>query len=78
MLREHPNAGILTDPWAPSSFGPWLNHAGNQHIGALLFLISDGFLFMGVAALTCMQISQVWLGSAYFILYCIKFIMVGA
>ncbi|KAJ9548705.1 hypothetical protein OSB04_021248 [Centaurea solstitialis] len=50
---------ILTDPWAPSSFGAWLNHAGNQHVGALLFLISDGFLFMGVAALTCMQISQV-------------------
>ncbi|XP_024965595.1 protein S-acyltransferase 24-like isoform X5 [Cynara cardunculus var. scolymus] len=50
---------ILTDPWAPSSFGAWLNHAGNQHIGALLFVISDGFLFVGVAALTCMQISQV-------------------
>ncbi|KAI3771768.1 hypothetical protein L6452_02936 [Arctium lappa] len=50
---------VLTDPWAPSSFGAWLNHAGNQHIGALLFIISDGFLFMGVAALTCMQISQV-------------------
>nr|XP_043620643.1 protein S-acyltransferase 24 [Erigeron canadensis] len=50
---------ILNDPSAPSSFGAWLNHAGNQHIGALLFLISDGFLFMGVAALTSMQVSQV-------------------
>ncbi|KAI3801786.1 hypothetical protein L1987_29901 [Smallanthus sonchifolius] len=50
---------ILTDPSAPSSFGSWLNHAGNQHTGALLFLISDGFLFVGVIALTSMQISQV-------------------
>ncbi|KAD3067952.1 hypothetical protein R6Q59_018048 [Mikania micrantha] len=50
---------ILTDPSAPSSFGAWLNHAGNQHTGALLFLISDCFLFVGVAALTSMQISQV-------------------
>ncbi|KAI3811240.1 hypothetical protein L1987_20959 [Smallanthus sonchifolius] len=50
---------ILTDPSAPSSFGSWLNHAGNQHTGALLFLISDGFLFVGVVALTSMQISQV-------------------
>ncbi|KAK1420957.1 hypothetical protein QVD17_22956 [Tagetes erecta] len=50
---------ILTDPSAPSSFGAWLNHAGNQHTGALLFIICDGFLFMGVAALTSMQISQV-------------------
>ncbi|KAI7738969.1 hypothetical protein M8C21_018836 [Ambrosia artemisiifolia] len=39
---------ILTDPSAPSSFGAWLNHAGNQHTGALLFLIADAFLFMGV------------------------------
>ncbi|KAL7586252.1 protein S-acyltransferase 24 [Lactuca sativa] len=50
---------VLTDPMAPSTFGAWLNHAGNQHMGALIFIISDGFLFMGVAALTSMQISQV-------------------
>lgn len=50
---------IITDPSAPSSFGSWINHTGNKNIGALLFIISDGFLFMGVAALTFMQISQV-------------------
>nr|GEV86163.1 protein S-acyltransferase 24-like [Tanacetum cinerariifolium] len=50
---------ILNDPSAPSSFGAWLNHAGNQHVGALFFLVLDGFLFMGVAALTSMQVSQV-------------------
>nr|XP_043628928.1 protein S-acyltransferase 24-like [Erigeron canadensis] len=50
---------IVTDPLAPSSFGAWLRHVGNQHIGVLLFLISDFSLFIGVAALTFMQMSQV-------------------
>ncbi|XP_071729575.1 protein S-acyltransferase 24-like [Rutidosis leptorrhynchoides] len=50
---------IVTDPLAPSSLGAWLQHVGNQHIGVLLFLVSDFFLFIGVAALTAMQISQV-------------------
>nr|GFA52976.1 protein S-acyltransferase 24 [Tanacetum cinerariifolium] len=50
---------IVTDPLAPSSFGAWLHHVGNQHLGVLLFIISDFSLFMGVAALTFMQISQV-------------------
>ncbi|XP_076885446.1 protein S-acyltransferase 24-like [Bidens hawaiensis] len=50
---------IVTDPLAPSSFGAWLQHVGNQHVGVLLFLISDFSLFIGVAALTAMQISQV-------------------
>ncbi|KAM7508274.1 hypothetical protein LguiA_018727 [Lonicera macranthoides] len=50
---------ILTDPLAPSTFGSWLNHAGTQHIGALSFLISDFFLFFGVAVLTVLQASQI-------------------
>ncbi|KAI8565665.1 hypothetical protein RHMOL_Rhmol03G0278000 [Rhododendron molle] len=50
---------VWTDPLAPSSFGKWLNHAGNQHVGAISFLIVDFFLFSGVAALTCMQASQI-------------------
>ena len=53
------NAGVLTDPMAPSSFGAWVNHAGSQHIGAISFLLVDFFLFTGVAALTAMQASQV-------------------
>ncbi|KAL8197667.1 hypothetical protein R6Q57_024315 [Mikania cordata] len=50
---------IVTDPLAPSSFGAWLQHVGNQHTGVLLFLFSEFFLFIGVAALTVIQISQV-------------------
>ncbi|KAI3725008.1 hypothetical protein L1987_64779 [Smallanthus sonchifolius] len=50
---------IVTDPLAPSSFGAWWQHVGNQHVGVLLFLISDFSIFIGVAALTVMQISQV-------------------
>ncbi|CAH1449139.1 unnamed protein product [Lactuca virosa] len=50
---------IVKDPLAPSSFGGWLQHVGNQHLGVLLFLLSDFSLLIGVAALTCMQISQV-------------------
>ncbi|KAK1418450.1 hypothetical protein QVD17_27595 [Tagetes erecta] len=50
---------LVTDPLAPSSFGAWLQHVGNQHVGVLLFLVSDFSLFIGVAALTVMQISQV-------------------
>ncbi|KAM0031081.1 putative protein S-acyltransferase [Helianthus debilis subsp. tardiflorus] len=50
---------IVTDPLAPSSFGAWFQHVGNQHVGVLLFLVSDFSLFIGVAALTIMQISQV-------------------
>ncbi|CAI9758917.1 unnamed protein product [Fraxinus pennsylvanica] len=50
---------VLTDPMAPSSFGAWLNHAGNQHVGAISFLIADLFLFSGVAVLTAVQASQI-------------------
>lgn len=44
---------------APSSFGAWLNHIGTQHVGAISFLLSDFFLFFGVAVLTVVQASQV-------------------
>ncbi|CAK9166772.1 unnamed protein product [Ilex paraguariensis] len=44
---------------APSSFGAWLNHAGSQHLGAISFVISDFFLFSGVAVLTVVQASQI-------------------
>ncbi|XP_076946492.1 protein S-acyltransferase 24-like [Bidens hawaiensis] len=50
---------VLTDPSAPSSFGAWLNHVGDRHTGALLFIISEGFLFTCVFTLTAMQVSQV-------------------
>lgn len=50
---------IVKDPLAPSSFGGWLQHVGNQHLGVLLFLVSNFSLLIGVAALTFMQISQV-------------------
>ncbi|KAL1822726.1 hypothetical protein DCAR_0310566 [Daucus carota subsp. sativus] len=50
---------VLTDPLAPSSFGAWLNHAGNQHIGAIAFIILDSFIFPGVAILTIVQASQI-------------------
>lgn len=50
---------VLTDPLAPSSFGAWLNHAGNQHIGAIAFIMLDTFLFSGVAILTIVQASQI-------------------
>ncbi|XVF34535.1 hypothetical protein REPUB_Repub18cG0067300 [Reevesia pubescens] len=48
---------ILTDPMAPSSFGPWMNCAGTHHAGAISFFIVDFFLF-GVATLTVVQASQ--------------------
>ncbi|KAG8485821.1 hypothetical protein CXB51_019222 [Gossypium anomalum] len=50
---------IVTDPLAPSSFFPWINHAFTHHIGAITFLIVDFFLFFGVAALTVVQASQI-------------------
>ncbi|KAI4377733.1 hypothetical protein MLD38_015313 [Melastoma candidum] len=50
---------VLTDPFAPSSFGAWLNHAGSQHGGALSFFLVDFFLFFGVAVLTVVQASQI-------------------
>ncbi|KAL9361568.1 hypothetical protein Peur_044353 [Populus x canadensis] len=50
---------VLTDPFAPSSLGAWVNHAGSHHIGALSFLIMDFFLFFGVAVLTVVQASQI-------------------
>lgn len=55
------NAGVLTDPLAPSSFGLWINYVGKNHIGAISFLIADFFLFFGVFALTVVQASQVCL-----------------
>ncbi|XP_074281192.1 protein S-acyltransferase 24 isoform X2 [Silene latifolia] len=50
---------ILTDPSAPSSFGPWLNHAGTHHPGAISFLLAVSLLFFGVAVLTVVQASQI-------------------
>ncbi|GFP89369.1 protein s-acyltransferase 24 [Phtheirospermum japonicum] len=50
---------VLTDPLAPSTFGAWLSHAGNQHIGALSFILADFFLLSGVGVLTCVQASQI-------------------
>ncbi|KAJ6912849.1 hypothetical protein NC651_015338 [Populus alba x Populus x berolinensis] len=50
---------VLTDPFAPSSLGAWVNHASSHHIGAISFLIMDFFLFFGVAVLTVVQASQI-------------------
>ncbi|KAL0340464.1 UNVERIFIED_CONTAM: protein S-acyltransferase 24 [Sesamum radiatum] len=50
---------VLTDPLAPSTFGAWISHAGNQHVGALSFLVADFFLLSGVGVLTCVQASQI-------------------
>ncbi|XP_027070621.1 protein S-acyltransferase 24 [Coffea arabica] len=50
---------VLTDPLAPSSFGGWLSHAANEHVGAFAFIVSDIFLFSGVAILTAVQASQI-------------------
>ncbi|KAK6944434.1 Palmitoyltransferase, DHHC domain [Dillenia turbinata] len=50
---------VLTDPGAPSSFGPWLSYTGNNHAGAISFLVADVFLFFGVAVLTVVQASQI-------------------
>ncbi|XP_051150556.1 protein S-acyltransferase 24-like [Andrographis paniculata] len=50
---------VLTDPMAPSSFGAWLSHAGNEHVGVLAFLVADLFLLSSVGALTCVQASQI-------------------
>ncbi|KAL8040713.1 hypothetical protein ABFX02_10G116000 [Erythranthe guttata] len=50
---------VLTDPMAPSTFGAWLSHAGNQHVGAVSFIIADFFLLSGVGVLTCVQVSQI-------------------
>ncbi|KAE8713946.1 Protein S-acyltransferase 24 [Hibiscus syriacus] len=50
---------ILMDPMAPSSFLPWMNHAGTHHISAISFLAVNIFHFFGVAALTAVQASQI-------------------
>ncbi|KZV54960.1 hypothetical protein F511_37850 [Dorcoceras hygrometricum] len=50
---------VLTDPAAPSTFGAWVSHAANQHVGALSFLVSDFFILSGVAVLTVVQASQI-------------------
>ncbi|KAJ6857464.1 protein S-acyltransferase 24-like [Populus alba x Populus x berolinensis] len=50
---------VLTDPFAPSSLGAWINHAVSHHTGAISFLIMDFFLFFGVAVLTIVQASQI-------------------
>lgn len=52
-------AGVLTDPLAPSTFGAWLKHAGNEHVGALAFIVADAFILSAVGVLTCVQASQV-------------------
>uniref|UniRef100_A0A7N0RGC7 S-acyltransferase n=1 Tax=Kalanchoe fedtschenkoi TaxID=63787 RepID=A0A7N0RGC7_KALFE len=50
---------VVTDPLAPNYFGGWVRHAATQHPGAIAFIISDFFLFFGVAALTVVQASQI-------------------
>lgn len=50
---------VLTDPFAPHSFGVWIQYAGENHIGAISFLIADFFLFFSVFALTVVQASQI-------------------
>ncbi|KAG6620714.1 hypothetical protein I3842_Q052900 [Carya illinoinensis] len=50
---------LLTDPFAPDSFGAWINHVGTNHVGAMSFLIVEFFLFFGVAVLTLVQASQI-------------------
>eukprot|EP00252_Welwitschia_mirabilis_P022671 TRINITY_DN6201_c0_g1_i1.p1 TRINITY_DN6201_c0_g1~~TRINITY_DN6201_c0_g1_i1.p1 ORF type:complete len:623 (+),score=104.75 TRINITY_DN6201_c0_g1_i1:176-2044(+) len=50
---------LITDPGAPASFGPWLNHAASHHPGALAFLVMDVLLMFGVAMLTGVQGSQI-------------------
>ncbi|XP_047939301.1 LOW QUALITY PROTEIN: protein S-acyltransferase 24-like [Salvia hispanica] len=50
---------VLTDPLAPSTFGAWLSHVGNQHVGALAFLVADAFIIIAVGILTCVQASQI-------------------
>ncbi|XP_023735848.2 protein S-acyltransferase 24 [Lactuca sativa] len=49
---------IVRDPWAPSSIGGWLLHVGYQHVGVVLFLVSDIFLLICVSIFTYVQISQ--------------------
>ncbi|XP_041003457.1 LOW QUALITY PROTEIN: protein S-acyltransferase 24 [Juglans microcarpa x Juglans regia] len=50
---------LLTDPFAPDSFGAWINYVGTNHVGAMSFLIVEFFLFFGVAVLTLVQASQI-------------------
>ncbi|POO01340.1 Transmembrane protein [Trema orientale] len=50
---------ILNDPLAPSSFIAWIKYVANYHVGVLLFIIADFFLFFGVAVLTVVQASQI-------------------
>ncbi|XP_022938163.1 protein S-acyltransferase 24-like [Cucurbita moschata] len=50
---------VVTDPSSPSSFGAWINHAVNHHVGAISFLMVDFFLFFGVVVLTIVQASQI-------------------
>ncbi|WCJ29949.1 Ankyrin repeat family protein with DHHC zinc finger domain [Euphorbia peplus] len=50
---------VLTDPAAPLTFRPWINHAVTHHVGAISFLTVDCFLFFGVAVLTAIQASQI-------------------
>ncbi|XP_031481616.1 protein S-acyltransferase 24-like isoform X2 [Nymphaea colorata] len=49
---------IFTDRTFQSSFSAWMTSAGN-HLGAISFLIMDSFLFLSVATLTTVQISQI-------------------
>lgn len=57
------NAGVLSDPLAPSSFGAWIHYVSKNHVGAISFLIADFFLFFSVFTLTFVQASQVCLRS---------------
>ncbi|KAI4380480.1 hypothetical protein MLD38_006666 [Melastoma candidum] len=52
-------ARLLSDPTAPSSFGAWLRHSGSRHFGTLFFVITDSWIFLGVAGLTVVQASQI-------------------
>lgn len=61
LLKEFNSlvVGVVSDPYAPSSFGAWITYAGTRHTGAVSFFLMDFFLFFGVAVLTVVQGSQV-------------------
>lgn len=51
--------GLWFDPTAPSGGGKFLQHVALYHSSALVFLIGDVFLLLGVGTLTGMQAVQV-------------------
>lgn len=69
------DAGVLADPTAPSNFFEWLTHTATHHPGAITFVMSDFFLFFGVAVLTVVQASQVCLHEKFYIVVITYFVM---